>query len=150
MIRFYEETHQYVTEHGEIYESVSSLISKYKQPFDEKGTALTVSRKKTSKWYNMQPEEIIAVWQKEKNRACELGKHYHSIREKALLGCNTINHGTGYNLQIVKPEIREGVKYALPQVLLDGIYPEHLMYLDGAKKAGQADYVEVYDGFINI
>jgi len=57
----------------------------------------------------------------------------------------------GTEIPIVKPLInKEGIKMASEQKLEDGIYPEHLVYLKSAGICGQADIVEIVNGYINI
>ena len=46
--------------------------------------------------------------------------------------------------------IRDRDKIAPNQKLEEGVYPEHLVYLKSAKLCGQADLVEVVNGYINI
>ena len=56
----------------------------------------------------------------------------------------------GVSVPIFKPCIEEGVKVAPDQKLVDGIYPEHFVYLKSAGLCGQADRVEIVNGKINI
>jgi len=46
--------------------------------------------------------------------------------------------------------MQDGIKYAPEQKLIAGVYPEHLVYLKSAGLCGQADYVDVVNGSVNI
>lgn len=129
--------------------SVTSIIEHFKEPFDAQKVAELVSKKKTSKWYGLKPEEIIALWDKEKNRSTKLGSWYHNGREEDTNACNTIRR-EGIDLQIFPSLEQDGVKYAPDQALVPGIYPEHFMYLNSAKICGQADRVEVIGDRVDI
>jgi len=147
-------------EDGHIYESndqdninwisVTSLVSKFKEPFDSKAIAKKSSKNKKSKWYGMTPKEILDAWENEKNRAIKLGNWYHNQRESDILDFKTIAR-EGVEIPIIRPITKEnGVKLAPEQKLSDGVYPEHLVYLKSAKLCGQADLVEIVNGTINI
>ena len=147
-------------EDGHIYESndqdninwisVTSLVSKFKEPFDSKAIAKKSSKNKKSKWYDMTPKEILDAWENEKNRAIKLGNWYHNQRESDILDFKTIAR-EGVEIPIIRPITKEnGVKLAPEQKLSDGVYPEHLVYLKSAKLCGQADLVEIVNGTINI
>jgi len=58
----------------------------------------------------------------------------------------------GTEVPIIKPLFDEdtGDKIAPIQKLEEGVYPEHLVYLKSAKLCGQADLVEIVNGYINI
>lgn len=129
--------------------SVTSIIEHFKEPFDAQKVAELVSKKKTSKWYGLDPKEIIALWDKEKNRSTTLGSWYHNGREEDTNACNTIRR-EGIDLQIFPSLEQDGVKYAPDQTLVPGIYPEHFMYLNSAKICGQADRVEVVADRVDI
>ncbi|MCA9750386.1 MAG: PD-(D/E)XK nuclease family protein [Romboutsia sp.] len=146
-LKFIEKDHSYISEDDITWTSVTSLISKFKQPFDADEVAIKSSKNKKSKWYNMSPEDIKDVWKKEGKRATDLGTWYHNMRENDLLSCETIGDSIPVNKPIYEAD---GAKVAPNQKLKDGIYPEHFVYLKSAGICGQADYVEVKDGQINI
>ncbi len=143
--------HKYTTlnKPEDVWTSVTSLISKFKAPFDKLAVAKKSVKKKNSKWYGMKPEEVIKVWDNETNRALTLGSWYHDQREEQLLACNTLErHGKA--LDIMKPITDGDIKLSPDQNVTDGIYPEHLVYLRSAKICGQADRVEIVNGVVNI
>ena len=69
MIRFDPEKHAYVSDTDQVFTSATKLIGSYKPPFDAVTAATKASKNRKSKWYRMKPEEIIDVWEKEKNRS---------------------------------------------------------------------------------
>lgn len=148
---FREEDHSYKTEGDDLdkWISVTSLISKFKEPFDKEGIAKKSSKNKKSKWYRMSPEDILNAWDKENKRALSLGSWYHKQREDELLACNTLQR-EGIDLLVFNTIEQDGVKIAPDQNLVSGIYPEHMVYLKSAKICGQADRVEVVNGNVNI
>ena len=80
-VKFIPETHKYVSvSEGEDIKwiSVTTLIGKLKQPFDKKKVAGRSARSKKSKWFGMTPEEIIAAWEAESQRAINVGNWYHN------------------------------------------------------------------------
>jgi hypothetical protein len=129
--------------------SVTSFISKYKKPFDAKSIAERSSKSKKSKWYGMTVEDILQAWENESNRAIDQGNWYHNQREADLLELNTIERH-GCILPIIRPLINDDIKYAPSQKLVEGMYPEHFVYLKSAGVCGQSDLVEVAKGFVNI
>ena len=129
--------------------SVTALIGKFKEPFDADSVADKCVKNKRSKWYGLSPEDVKAIWAKENKRATDLGSFYHSQRETDIMSCDTITKD-GVQLPIIPPIIQGDIKLAPDQKLLPGVYPEHFVYLKSAKICGQADYVEVVNGVINI
>ena len=129
--------------------SVTSLVSKFKQPFDAETQAAKSSKNKKSKWYGIPPKEIIRIWNNESKRATDLGTFYHNQRESDLMAHETMTRD-GFEIPIVPPNIQDGIKYAPTQKLIPGVYPEHFVYLKSAGVCGQADYVEVVDSKVNI
>jgi len=129
--------------------SVTSLISKFKKPFDTDTIALKSSKNKKGKWYGLDPEVIKEAWKNESQKAINLGTWYHNQREKDLLACHTISID-GVIIPVIPYIEKDGLKHAPVQKLSDGIYPEHMVYLKSAGICGQADRVEVINGFVNI
>lgn len=148
---FTEKDHLYKTEGDDSVKwiSVTSLIGKFKEPFDKEGIAKKSSKNKKSKWYGMSEKDILNAWDKENKRALSLGSWYHKQREDELLACDTIQRN-GIDLLIFNTIEQDGVKIAPDQNLVSGIYPEHMVYLNSAKICGQADRVEVVNGEVNI
>jgi len=151
-ILFKSETHSYTSidpSENITWTSVTSIISKYKKPFDADGIALKSSKNKKSKWYNMLPDDIKEAWKNESQKAMNLGTWYHNQRERDLLACETISR-EDIIIPIIKPIEIDGIKKAPDQKLTNGIYPEHMVYLKSASMCGQADRVEVVNDKVNI
>ena len=70
--------------------SVTTLISHFKKPFDAKKIAEKVSKKKTSKWYGIDPIIIQQIWTNEADRSTTLGTWYHNQREDDLCSLASI------------------------------------------------------------
>jgi hypothetical protein len=149
---FKSQNHKYESiDSSELIEwtSVTSFISKYKKPFDAQTIAEKSSKSKKSKWYGMSVPDILQAWENESNRAIDQGNWYHNQREADLLELNTVERH-GCILPIIRPLITDDVKYAPPQKLMEGMYPEHFVYLKSAGICGQSDLVEVAKGQVNI
>jgi hypothetical protein len=130
--------------------SVTSLIGNLKPPFNGPAIAARSSKSKKSKWYGMSVEDILAAWKCEGDRAITLGTWYHNQRESDICGLDSLSI-YGREVPVFKPCYDdEGNKMAPAQKLVDGIYPEHLVYLKSAGIIGQSDLVEVVDGVVNI
>ena len=150
-LTYKEEGHCYVSSDDPTrkWTSVTTLLHHFKEPFDKEKVAGFCSRKKSSKWYGMPPEKIIAHWEDEALRANTLGTWYHAQREKEVSDCETIQRN-GIDLPIFKPIVENNIKVAPEQTLVPGIYPEHFVYLKSANLCGQADRVEVVQDMVNI
>lgn len=152
-IIFKAETHKYESTPDEVKQidwlSVTTLVSLFKKPFEQIVIAEKASKNKNGKWYGKTPDEIIAIWNSETNRAITLGSWYHGEREMELLMCDTIER-SGLALPIIKPIEENSIKIAPDQCLSSGIYPEHFMFLKSAGVCGQADRVEVLYDVIDL
>jgi endonuclease I len=142
-IQFTAHDHKYQSVNAEEsidWLSVTSFVKLFKEPFDQKEVALKASQNAKSKWYGMDPEHIIKIWNNETDRAVTLGSWYHDQRETEVVMCDTIRRA-GMDLPIIRPIEQNGVKIAPDQNLTEGIYPEHMVYLKSAGICGQADRV---------
>jgi hypothetical protein len=129
--------------------SVTSFISKFKQPFDADTIAVKSSKNKKSKWHGMTPEAIKNAWKSEANRATSLGTWYHDCREKDICELETMERH-GMVVPVIRPLEKDGVKVSPNQKLSNGIYPEHMVYLKSAGLCGQSDLVEVINEEVHI
>ena len=151
-VKFTEEGHSYqsIDPTNPIdWISVTTLVSAFKKPFDVIKRSEKSSKNERSKWYGLSPERIREIWKSESTRASEMGSMYHKQRDMDLNEVTTI-HREGIALPIVPSIWNHDTKIAPPQRLLDGIYPEHFMYLDSAGICGQADKVEILKSTVNI
>lgn len=130
--------------------SVTTLLSNLKQPFDSDKIASKSSKNKKSKWFGLSPKEIQEIWSNEAKRATDLGSWYHDQRESDLLNCETIVRDDE-PLPVIRPLTDDnGYKIASSQKLINGIYPEHLVYMRSAGICGQSDLVEIVNDKVNI
>lgn len=152
MIKFTEEGHAYTsTDNSNIsWTSVTKLIDKFSQPFDSQQIATNCSNKKKSKWYGMSVKDIQAQWKLSNLYSLEVGNWFHNMMEASVLSCNSIQVD-GIDLEIVKPVIIEGEKFAPDQKLKNNhTYPEHFTYLKSAGLCGQSDKVEIINNHVNV
>ena len=130
--------------------SVTTVVSSLKKPFDAKAVAQSVSKKKNSKWYGIDPVIIQQIWDNEGNRSTTDGTWYHNQREDDLCSFASIER-EGVTVPVFKPSGENaGVRTAPSQKLEPGVYPEHMVYLKSAGVCGQSDLVEVVNGKVNI
>jgi ATP-dependent exoDNAse (exonuclease V) beta subunit len=152
-VKFLPEDHKYVSvdpAENISWMSVTSLISKLKQPFEAEKIAEKSSKNKRSKWYGMTKDQILSVWKAESERAITVGNWYHNQREEDLLGLDSIERH-GKVIPIMQPQAdTSGLKVAPDQRLTDGMYPEHFVYMKSLGICGQSDLVEVIDGVVHI
>lgn len=152
-VKFLPEDHKYVSvdpAEDISWMSVTSLISKLKQPFEAEKIAEKSSKNKRSKWYGMTKDQILSVWKAESERAITVGNWYHNQREEDLLGLDSIERH-GKVIPIMQPLAdTSGIKIAPNQRLTDGMYPEHFVYMKSLGICGQSDLVEVIDGVVHI
>ena len=124
-------------------------MSRFKKKFDAEAAALKASKNKKSKWYGMDPAEIQAVWASDSTRAIDLGNWYHNQREADITAIGTIEKN-GVTVPVFKPIYDGDIKLSPHQQLVEGIYPEHFVYLESIGVCGQSDRVEVVNGIVDI
>lgn len=139
MVKFNDINHSYVSviPDKKDWVSVTSIISKYKEKFNNALVSERVSTDVNSKWYGLTPKEIIEIWESENKRSVELGKFYHTKME--------LGETTGIQCC---PVIDEW-KYASDQKLVEGVHPEFLLYHPEYRVCGQADRLQVADSLLN-
>ena len=77
MITFDEKTHTYkCSKTGRELISATTLIGKYKKPFDKMENATRVANRE-----GLDVEFVLEMWEKEKNRACDYGTNIHKVME---------------------------------------------------------------------
>lgn len=80
MIKFDKKTHKYIDETtGRELISATTLIGKYKKPFDKKEHATRVANRE-----GLEVDFVLDMWEKEKNRACDYGTNIHEVMENYL------------------------------------------------------------------
>ena len=75
-VKFDEASHRYTHDtHGE-FVSVTTLLGKYKKPFDSGVHAARVAKRE-----GVSVEMVLEMWDIEKNKACDRGTHIHKLLE---------------------------------------------------------------------
>ncbi len=128
---------------------VTTFVSLFKPKFDAPTQALKSSKNKKSKWYKLDPEIIQQLWKSEGERGMGLGTYYHNQREADLTAIDTIQR-SGRQVPVIKPLMEGDLKIAPSQNLVEGVYPEHMVYLKSAGICGQSDRVEVINNTVDI
>jgi hypothetical protein len=152
-IIFNAEEHSYKSlnpEENINWTSVTTVVSSLKKPFDAKAVAQLVTKKKSSKWYGLDPVIVQQIWDNEANRSTTDGTWYHNQREDDICSFASIER-EGVTVPVFKPSGENaGMRTAPSQKLDPGVYPEHMVYLKSAGLCGQSDLVEVVNGKVNI
>ena len=79
-IKFDEKAHTYThIDTEKPFISVTTLIGKYKQPFDRDGHSKRVADRE-----GVSQELVLEMWEQEKNRACTRGTNIHKVLEDYL------------------------------------------------------------------
>lgn len=130
MIVFDEESHTYTnsTTH-ERYISVTTLLGKYKTPFDKDKHSLRVAERE-----GVPQELVLEMWEKENKKATTRGTKIHKLME------NYINFGEkadGYEWMFKSYD--KILPYAVNK--FKKVYSENLLHIDEYKVAGTADLI---------
>jgi hypothetical protein len=148
-LTFTEEGHSYESIPAVSWTSVTKLIESYCNPFDEEDQALRSSQNMNSKWFGMDPVEIIKLWKAENLRSTDAGTWVHNKWEKNV---SSLKHKEweGKKLKVFPGKWEGETKIAPAQELEEGVYPEHIIYNENLQVCGQADIVNVRDGFVDV
>jgi hypothetical protein len=152
MIKFEEKGHKYTNVDPKDdfqWVSVTKLVGQFKEKFDAPKVAERCSKGKNPKYKGKPVEEILEMWDRERDRSTDLGSWYHNQRERDMLQFKTITRD-GIELPIVKPTVDKAVKFAQSQKIEAGVYPELLVYLRSANICGQADKIEIINSTVNV
>jgi hypothetical protein len=151
-VKFKEKNHSYESLNPEEqinWMGVTTFVGLFKPKFDPVAQSLKSSKNKRSKWYGVDPLKIQEIWAREGERANTEGTRYHNQRESDILSFDTIDR-SGVKVPIIKPIFDGEIKIAPSQKLIEGIYPEHFVYLKSAGLCGQSDRVEVVKNIIDV
>lgn len=139
-ITFREEDHTYThNETGERFTSVTTLLGKYKKPFDADGVATRVAKRE-----GVTKEMILEMWENEKNKACDRGTEIHKLLEDYItFGDEADNWGWLYKSY---DKTREWNIDKFDKVLC-----EQLVWSEDFKVSGLADLIyEHKDGTFTV
>lgn len=143
-VTFNEEAHSYTANQtGKKYTSATTLISKFKQPFDTWNVARAYAKK------NGQTAEYwVNKWKEMGRVACDKGTKFHKRKEDAMRA----------NVALITDEIVRFVQdinaFTEPNInyanLPDGVYPEMLLWNHYFEIAGLADIVTLDGEYFDV
>ncbi len=142
-VSFDEASHTYTNMHNKRYTSATTLIGKYKQPFEKEKIATAYAKKhgNTAAYW-------IQQWEQKGADACAKGTKFHKKQELATLGTDAYITETG-----VVP-VQNMAVFTEPNIdytqLPNGVYTEMLLWNHYFEIAGQADKVTIEDGYFDI
>lgn len=134
MINFEPQTHTYKNNNGEVYESVSQVLSKYKKPFDTDFFSRMVAKKR-----GVSQDVVKEEWKQNTENACSYGKDVHTVVE------NYLKNGT-----IDEQNIINEFQKVFPYKRID-VRSEIILWNDTHKIAGTSDIIiDVDDKFFDV
>jgi len=139
MIKFDPKEHKYTNKKETEYTSVTTVIKRYKQPFD----AVKISERYAIKHPEKTAEEWRAEWKKIGDEAGEHGTKVHAELENTVKNdprCRTATHEDGEFIRSLD----------MITDLEDGLYPELLVWSDKYKIAGLVDLAEIKNGVVDL
>jgi ATP-dependent exoDNAse (exonuclease V) beta subunit len=139
MIVFDEASHTYTNaETQEKYISVTTLLGKYKTPFDKDKHSLRVAERE-----GVSQELVLEMWEKENKKATTRGTHIHKLME------NYVSFGEkeeDYNW--LYKSYDKAVSYSVSK--FKKILSENLLYDHDNKIAGTADLIYDHGDYFTI
>lgn len=149
IVKFQDEGHIYSSIPSIPWTSVTTVIESLSPEFNARNQAAISSRNPKSKWFGIPPKKIVQIWDDENKRSTDIGGLYHSKMERLAVEKGEKVH-RGKLIKVFPSIMENSIKIARDQELEDGIYPEHLIYNEKLKVAGQSDLVFVAGGYIDI
>ncbi len=138
MIDFNIKEHKY-TKGESVYTSVTTVIKKYKQPFD----SMAISEKYAIKHPEKTAQEWRDEWARISKETAEYGTRVHAELEAATKldpRCQVAAHQDGEFIRSLD----------MLTDLPDGLYPELLVWSDKYMIAGQVDLAEIRNGVVDL
>lgn len=139
MIVFNEEKHTYTNSNtDEQYISVTTLLGKYKTPFDKDKHSLRVAERE-----GVSQEMVLEMWEKENKRATDRGTKIHKLME------NYVSFGEKVNdYDWLYKSYDKVISYSIDK--FKKIYSENLLHNDEYKVAGTADLIYDHGDYFTI
>ena len=129
-IKFDEASHTYThVDTGTPFISVTTLLGKYKQPFDRYGHSKRVAKRE-----GVSQELVLEMWEEEKNRACTRGTDIHKILED-YISCGDVKDNYGWLCKSYDMAAERSID-SFKNVLC-----ENLLYDEEHLVAGMADLI---------
>ena len=129
-IKFDEESHTYThIDTKKPFISVTTLLGKYKQPFDRDGHSKRVADRE-----GVPQEMVLEMWEEEKNRACKRGTDIHKILEN-YIDFGEVKDSYGWLCKSYDKAVERSVDS------FKNILCENLLYDEDSAVAGTADLI---------
>lgn len=134
-------------ESGEVFKSVTTVLSMLEPPFNAEEVALAIQNqdpsKKKEQYQNMSQEEILAEWKRINDEANVYGTEVHEILERYLLADRIYIPKNDYEREIIS-------KFQKVDKMRGELYPETILFSEKHKLAGSCDLIEEYDTYFNV
>jgi hypothetical protein len=142
-VTFNEEAHSYTNHKGKKYISATTLIGKFKQPFDKQAVATAYAKK-----HGGTAQYWIDKWASITKHACDRGTKFHKMKEDWMLNSSAIiTDSTSKQVVDINRFTEPNIDYS---TLPDGVYPELLLWNHYWGIAGIADIVTFDGEFFDI
>jgi hypothetical protein len=133
---------------GEIYKSVTTVLTMLEPPFNAEEVALAIQNqnpdRKKEQYQNLSQEEILAEWKRINDEANEYGTEVHEILERYLLADKFYIPKNDYERNII-------TKFQEIDPMTTGtIYPETVLFSEKHKLAGTSDIIEDCGDYFNV
>jgi len=129
-IKFDEASHTYThVDTKKPFISVTTLLGKYKQPFDRDGHSKRVAKRE-----GVSQELVLEMWEEEKNRACTRGTDIHKILEN-YINFGEVEDSYGWLCKSYDKAVERSVDS------FKNILCENLLYDEDSAIAGTADLI---------
>ena len=129
-IKFDEKSHTYTHKQtGDRFISVTTLLSKFKEPFDSDKHSQRVAKRE-----GVPQELVLEMWKTEKDRACERGTNIHKILED-YISCGEVKQSYAWLCKSYDKVVERTID-PFKEVLC-----ENLLYDESFKIAGTADLI---------
>lgn len=143
-VTFDEEAHSYTADNsGRKYISATTIIGKFKSPFDKVAVSTAYAKK-----HGQTPEYWQAEWAKISKIACDKGTAFHKMKEDAMLSNGSVLRDKKVIPVHVK-DVLEKSSYNYKD-LPDGVYPELLLWNHYFELAGIADIITIEGNYFDI
>lgn len=143
-VTFNEAAHSYTSDaSGKKYISATTLVGKFKQPFDKVAVSEAYAKKNGNT-----PEYWQAQWSQISKIACDKGTAFHKRKEDAMISSGAVTVEKKI-IPVHISEVLKNIEYNYKDIP-DGVHPELLMWNHYFETAGLADIVTVDGNYFEI
>ena len=129
-IKFDEASHTYThIDTEKPFISVTTLLGKYKQPFDRDGHSKRVAKRE-----GVSQELVLEMWEEEKNRACTRGTNIHAVLED-YINYGEVEGDWGWLCKSYDKAVERSIDS------FKTVLSENLLYEEANSVAGTADLI---------